>query len=130
MHRVLKTVRGQAMEIAGGKALQVDGPTRAKALRWEGEVGFEEGGGQGGQRRGRRTEAREVMGARLSGDFVRTLLGGRACGRGVVTGQRPSAVSSRDGAAAGSHLALPCCPRPVTDNGRGVRAGPLPPDVG
>lgn len=52
------------MDIAGGKALQAGRSARAEALRWEGEGGFEEGGGQGGQRQERTGEVREVMGAR------------------------------------------------------------------
>ena len=47
--------------------------------------------------------------------FVGTLLGGRPCG---VAGLWPSVVNPRDGPAPEGHLALPCCPHPVTDNSR------------
>lgn len=40
------------MEIAGGNTVQVERPARAKALRWDCAVVFEEGGGQGGQHGG------------------------------------------------------------------------------
>ena len=67
------------MAIAGGKVLQAGRSARAEALRWEGKGGFEEGGGQGGQRQGRRGEVREVMGARLGGALLGLSLGeGRA----------------------------------------------------
>lgn len=63
------------MDIAGGKALQAGRSARAEALRWEGEGGFEEGGGQGGQRQERTGEVREVMGARLGGALLGLSLG-------------------------------------------------------